>query len=258
MVNLPLVNLWNKKSLIYQFAVFHLKIRFKNTYLGFLWAALEPLLYFTVLYIVFTGIRETSENFAIYLITGVMLFHIFARGTTGGLSSLITNSGIITSLNIRKEFFPVVSTVAVGLLAFVDVGVFFVLMIVFQFIPSWTIILLPIILFLLLLLILGLSYILSIATVYLRDVQIIWGIFAHSLLFVSPIFWYVDEVEGFLLHIHQINPLGQLIELAHKIVINGQIPPLQDWVYTTLFILSIFFVSYFVFHKFENQITEKL
>jgi len=56
-------------------------MRFKNTYLGFLWTAIEPLLYFTVLYVVFTSIRDREETFAIYLITGIMLFHIFARGT---------------------------------------------------------------------------------------------------------------------------------------------------------------------------------
>jgi len=205
---------------------------------------------------VFTGIRETEENFAIYLITGVILFHIFVRGTSGGLSSLMINSGIIQSINIRKEFFPVVSTVAIGLLAFVDVGVFFGLMPVFEFIPSLTIILLPVILLLLIILILGLSYILSIAAPYIRDVQLLWIIFTHSLLFVSPIFWHVDRVDGILLEIQKINPLGQLIEMAHVLVIDGQIPSLNEWLYTTSIIFGIFFVGYFVFNKKADKVAE--
>ena len=253
-----MVNLWSRRSLIFHFALLNLKIRFKNTYLGFLWAAVEPLLYFIILYVVFTEIRETGENFAIYLITGVMLFHVFVRGTSGGLVSLTINRGIIQSMKIRKEFFPVVATIAVGLLAFVDVGVFFGLMPVFQFIPTWTIVLLPIPLILLLILILGLSYILSIITVYVRDVQYFWVIFAHSLLFVSPVFWRLNNVEGILLQVQQINPLGQLIEISHKLVIDGQIPPFNEWLYTTIFVLAIFFFCYFVFHKFENKITEVL
>ncbi len=250
--------MWNSRSLIFHFAILNLKIRFKNTFLGFLWAAIEPLLYFLILYTVFTGIRATSENFAIYLITGIMIFHIFARGTSGGLSSLIIHAGIISSLNIRKEFFPVVATAAVGILAFVDVAVFLSLMPVFEFIPSLTIFLLPIVLLLLLILILGLSYLLSIAAVYLRDIPIMWGIFVHSLLFISPIFWYVDRVEGILLQIHQLNPLGQLIEIAHKLVINGQIPPLGDWLYTASIIFGIFFLGFFVLNKLESRIVEKL
>lgn len=262
MVSFPLIKLWDKRSLVIHFSLLNLKIRFRNTYLGFLWAAIEPLVYFIVLFVVFSEIRDATEDFAVYLITGIMLFHIFARGTAGGASSLILNIGIIQSLNIRKEFFPVVTTVAIALLAFVDVGVFLGIMPVFQFIPSWTIILLPIVLFLLIVLILGLTYFLSIIMIYFRDVQIIWTMFVYTLLFVSPIFWYVNEVEdkgeGILLQIQQINPLGQLIELAHVLVIEGQIPSLGEWMYTTFFILSIFFFGYFVFHKMEDKISEKL
>ena len=246
------------RSLIFHLAILNLKIRFKSTYLGFLWAALEPLLYFIILYVVFTAIRETGENFAIYLITGVMFFHVFARGTSGGLVSLTINVGIIKSVKIRKEIFPVIATIAIGLLAFVDVGVFFGLMPIFQFIPTWTIILLPLPLALLLILILGLSYILSIITVYVRDMQFFWSIFVHSLLFVSPIFWYLDKVDGILLQIQQLNPLGQLIEISHKLVIDGQIPPLNEWLYTTFFVFSIFLLGYLIFKKFEHKTAEVL
>ena len=215
MVFLPIVNLLKTRTSVLYFAILNIKLRYKNTYLGFLWTAIEPLLYFTVLYVVFTSIREREEFFAIYLITGIMLFHIFAKGTSGGLSSLTTNAGIIKSINVNKEFFPVVATIAIGILAFVDVGVFFGLMPVFQFVPSWTIILLPIPLILLGILILGLSYFLSVINVFVKDVQPLWSIFVHALLFLSPIFWRLENVEGFLLQIQALNPLGQLIEIAH-------------------------------------------
>ena len=244
--------------LIFQFAVLNLKIRFKNTYLGFLWAALEPLFYFIILYVVFTSIRDVPQNFAIYLMSGVMLFHIFSRGTSGGLISLTSNAGIIKSVKYRKEFFPVVFTTAIGLLSFVDVAVFLGLMPIFQFIPNFSIILLPIPIILLLFLILGLSYILSIIAAFMRDIQFFWTIFVHSLLFLSPIFWYLKDVNGILLQIHQINPLGQLIEISHSLVIYGQIPPITDWLYTSFFVLAIFLIGYFVFQKFEDKITERL
>ena len=258
MASFPLVNLWNKRQMIFHFAILNLKIRFKSTYLGFLWAALEPLFYFSILYMVFTGIQQTKDDFSIYLLTGIMLYHIFARGTSGGLASLIMNSGSITSLKIQKEFFPIVATVAIGLLAFVDVGVFFGLMPVFEFIPSWTIVFLPLTLGLLLLLILGLSYILSIITVYVKDVQIMWTIFVYALLFVSPIFWYVDDANEILLAIHAVNPLGQLIELAHKVVVFGEIPPLIDWIYASGLVALVFIIGYGVFQKYEKFALEEM
>jgi len=233
-------------------------MRFQSTYLGVIWAAVEPLIYFTVLYVVFTSITESRENFGIYLITGVILFQIFIRGTAGGLVSIRSNSGIIKSLNLRMEFFPVVATAAIALLAIVDIGVFLGLMPVFQFVPSWTIILFPVVLVLLMILVLGISYFLSIASIFLKDIQNIWSIFSATLLFISPIFWYVDDSYGILTQIHQINPLGQLIEIGHQLVINGQIPPLSEWLYTTFFIAAIFFSGYFVFRFYENKAMEEL
>jgi lipopolysaccharide transport system permease protein len=233
-------------------------MRFKNTYLGFLWIGLEPLLYFSVLYVVFTTIRNVKGDFPIYLITGIMIYHIFTRGTTGGLGSLLSNSGIIKSININKEFFPVVSTTAVMILSIVTIGIFFGLMPIFQFVPTYTIFYLPIILPLLFILVLGFSYLLSVVNILVRDIQHIWTILTLGLLFVSPIFWYLDETKGVLLEIQKINPVGQLIEIAHQLVVFGKIPPLQDWLYTTLLVFVVFTIGFIVFKTFEHKIVEEL
>jgi len=76
MISLPLVKLWNDRSLIFHFSKLEIKRRYKESYLGLIWSALEPLFMFIVLYTVITTIREPrGENFAIYLITGVMINH---------------------------------------------------------------------------------------------------------------------------------------------------------------------------------------
>ncbi len=256
--NLPSTQYSNSFSLIFQLALINIRIRYKSTYLGLLWAAIEPLLYFIVLYIVFTSIRSRSDDFAIYLITGIMFFHIFSRGTIGGLISLTTNSSILQSIKVNKEIFPIVATTAAGILAFVSVGVFLGLFPVFQFMPSWTIVLLPIPLLLAIFLILGLSYFLSVVNVFVRDIQNLWQVFVHFFLFFSPIFWTIEEASGILLNIHAINPLGQLIELSHKLVTGNQIPPLNDWLYATSLVAVVFFIGYITFHKLENKITEKI
>lgn len=259
MSNFLLVDLWDKKSIIIHFALLNIKLRFKNTYFGFTWAAIEPLLYFIILYVVFSSIKERNiEDFPIYLITGIMFFHIFNRGSSGGIGSLINNRNILISLNIQKEFFPIASTITIGILAFVDVAVFFFLMPLFQFIPSWTIIFLPIPLFLLILLILGLNFMLSIVNVYARDIQHFWIIFTHALFFVTPIFWYLKDVNGILLTIHNINPLSQLIEIGHQIVIYRQVPPLADWLYSSFLVFIVLTIGFLVFQKLKNKAIEQL
>ena len=257
LVFLPLANLLEKRELILYFSLTEIKIRYKASYLGFLWTALEPLLLFVLLFIVFTTIRDQTENFAIYLIIGVAFYHLFARGTIGGLSSLKVHAGILKSLNVKRELFPVIATGATSILMIVEIGVLLGLMPVFNFVPSWTLILIPITIVFLLLLILGISYFLSVAFVYIRDIQPLWTVFAHSLLFISPIFWYLNEVDGILLEIHKINPLGQIIELTHKIVF-GEIPPLIDWIYASGLVALVFIIGYGVFQKYEKYALEEM
>ena len=124
------------------------------------------------------------------------------------------------------------------------------------FVPSWTLIFLPIILGLFLVLVLGVCYLLSIVYVYVRDIQPVWIVITYALLFASPIFWYISEADEILLSIQNINQVGQIIELTHKAIVFGTVPPLFDWTYTTTFCFGIFLLGYVVFHKLEKNIVE--
>ena len=257
MVSAPLVNLWNRKAAILHFAWLSIKIPFRGTYFGLLWTIIEPLLFFVFLYALFTSIRGLGgkEDFAIYLLTGIVLYHAFARGTQRGMNSLRSNIGVISSIDIRREFFPVVSTTTSTITLLIEIAVLFALMPVFSFIPSWTVVFLPLLLILLIVLILGFSYLLSIISIYVKDFIPFWGIITTALLFLSPIFWYLEDAGGFAVGIQKINPVGQIIELGHKMIF-GQAIPLGDWLYTSAFVFGIFIFGYAVFQKLQKRVVE--
>ena len=258
MGSLPLVDLWGKRSLILHFSLMTTKVRYLGTYMGFLWAILEPLFAFVILYLVFSSIRVSSRpEYPIYLLIGILIFQIFTRGTQNGLTSIRTNAGIIKSINIQKEFFPVVSTGSTAIIMCFQLVVFFILLAFLNYSPDISLILLPIPLLLLLIMILGLSYILSIVYVYIKDIQFAWNIFTYALFFVTPIFWYLDEVGGLLSEIQKINPVGQIMELMHKIIF-GEIPSVQEWAITSIYCIGIFIVGYIIFKKYEGKIAEEL
>ncbi len=258
MVTLPLANIWEKRSLILHFSLMNVKLRYKGTNLGFLWNVLEPLLTFLVLYLVFTNLRERPEDFAIYLLTGIMLYHVFTRGSLAGIGALRRNRNFITTLNIGNEFYPVTIVGSITLTTIVEMAVFVALLSVLSFTPSITLLLLPITIIYMLVLVWGLTYILSILNVYFRDIKPLWAIIVHVMFFITPIFWYVSEVDGFLLDIMKINPVGQIIELAHQVVVFGQVPPLVDWLYTFGFVIGIFFLGFAVFTQYEKKAAEEL
>jgi len=237
----------------------NIKLRFKGTYLGLIWSVLEPLFIFTILFVVFTSIRDSpKEDFAIYLIIGVFFYHLFQRGTSGGLVSLTQNAGILKSIKIKKEIFPVVAAGTTVMFVLVELIAIFGLMPIFNFVPPWTIIFFPVVLALFIFLVLGLTYLLSILYIFVRDIQPVWTVITYALLFVSPIFWFVDDVSGILVEIQKINVFGQVIELAHQIIVFGQIPPLSEWIYTSSIILGIFFLGFALFKKLENKVVERV
>jgi len=254
--NLPLIGLRNQFSFIKYFSVINAKLRYQGTYIGFLWAGLEPLLAFVILYIVFSTIRITThEDFPVYLFSGLIFFQIFTRGTANGLSSLRGHANIIKSININKELFPVTSTGSTLIILVIQISIFFMLLPFLDFIPHWTIILLLLPILLIIILVLGLSYVLSVAHVYFRDISPIWTTFSYALFFVTPIFWYVKDVGGILVMINEINPLGRIIEIVHGIVFN-EIPSLEYIAITFLYVLSIFFIGYYIFQRFEKNVAE--
>ena len=175
-MNLPFLGLRNDWEKIIYFSKMNLKLKFKGTNLGFIWTFLEPLLLFSILYIVFSSIRESDEEyFAIYLITGVMLHNLFSRGSLVGLTCLRDNMPLLLTFKIKREFFPISATGTTTIMLLIELVVFFSLMPIFNFTPSWTMIYFPILLCLFLLLILGLSYLLSITFIFFKDIQFFLG-----------------------------------------------------------------------------------
>jgi len=249
-----LMSIWKKRELIFHSALMNVKMRYKGTNLGFLWNVLEPLLTFVILYVVFTSIRDRPDDFGIYLLTGIMLYHVFTRGTMSGIGSLRSNRNII---RIGNGIFPVISIVSITLTTAVEMAVFLALLPILGFVTSWTIIFFPLVIILMLFLVLGLTLLLSIINVYVRDIQPVWAIVIHALFFVSPIFWYVSNVNELLVDILKINPIGQIIELGHQVVVFGNIPPITDWLYTLAFVAGIFFVGLAIFRKFEIRAVEE-
>ncbi len=258
MISFPIISLFSKREVLFQFSWHNIKSRHAGTYFGILWTMLEPLLLFLLMYVVFTTIRARGdENFAMYLLTGIVLYHTFVKGTTIGMMSLRGNKNILQSINMNKEFFPVSSILTTSIQLVFRMIVFFALMPFFTFVPPFTIIFFPLLLGLLLILILGISYILSIVSVKFRDIQTIWAVVMFGLFFLTPIIWFVDKADDTLLLIHQYNPLGQLVEIGHKLMFN-EIPDVASWAYVSIFCFGIFFAGFYFFKKSEKNLVEVL
>lgn len=251
--------IWHKRSLITLFAFNEVKLRYRNSFLGFLWTFLEPLLMLSVLYFVFTNIFKSQiENYPIFLLLGLIIWYMFSRSTTMGLSSLLDKGSILQKVYFRREIVVISSVLAAFIIMGFEFLAFGVFVAVFHFTPPATALLLPVLLIDLFVLSLGISLLLSVLNVYFRDIKFIWQFLLQAGFFLSPIIYNLNTFSPTMISILKINPLVSLFDIAHDLVMYGSLPNTNATIYLLVSTAVIFLVGYSVFRFKSKGIVQEL
>ena len=132
--------LWRYRELFYFFTWRDIKIKYKQTVLGFLWAVLQPL-FMMVIFTLFFGkaLNVPSQNlpYPVFVFSGLLLWNLFSTGLTGSANSMVNNSAIIKKIYFPRLIIPV-SAILVTLFDFLMAFVLFIpLLIYYQQPLSW-------------------------------------------------------------------------------------------------------------------------
>ena len=103
-VDLGLGELWRARELLYFLTVRDLKVRYKQTFLGIVWAVLQPVMYMVVFTLFFgrlAGLYTPDQPYALLTLTGSVIWLFFANSVTLSSGSLVGSSALIT-----KVYFP--------------------------------------------------------------------------------------------------------------------------------------------------------
>lgn len=151
--------------------------KYKDSTLGLFWSFLNPLLSMIVLTMVFSLIfANTIENFPVYLLSGKLVFDLFANATTGAMDSIKANSEIIKKIYVPKYMFAV-GIVCSEFINFLISLVVLVAVMIFTGAPfHFALIYSPIPLFFLLVLTMGVGLILATATTFFTDIKYLYGV----------------------------------------------------------------------------------
>lgn len=251
--------IWKRRSLIILLAFNDVRIRYRNSVLGFLWSFLEPLLMLGVLYFVFTNIFKNSiPNFPLYLLLGLVFWYMFSRATSMGQTSLLDKSGIIKKVYFRREIIVLSSCLTAFIMMCFEFAAFAFFVIIFHFVPPVTITLLPLLLVDLFVLSFGVSLILSPLTVYFRDIKFIWQIALQAGFFLSPIFYKLDIYPENIRKILEINPLVSILDTSRSLVLYGTLPTALETFYMVISTTVIFIVGYLVFRFKDKRLVEEI
>ena len=251
--------MWKFKGILFNFAISDLKIRYKNSILGILWSLIEPLLMLGVLFFVFsTMFKFEIENFPIYLLLGIICYNFFKNGTTFALNSLTNRSSLMTQIYFPRSIPGISSGVTAAIMLILELVVLGIFMVVLEFTPPITILILPLILALEFLLILGISLPLSVLNVKFKDTEFIWMVVVHAGFFLTPIFYQFDMLPDNIQSILQFSPVVQIVTMAHHVVLYGVLPSINSILYAVGSTSVIMIIGYLIFRKYQSRIVEEI
>jgi lipopolysaccharide transport system permease protein len=251
--------MWKTRGILFNFALYDLKIRYRNSVLGVLWSFIEPLLLLTVLFVVFsTMFRFEIPNFPIYLLLGIVCYRFFQNGTTLALNSLTNRSATITQIYFPRSIPGLSAGITSAIMLIFELMVLGIFMAAFQFIPTITILLLPLVLMLELLLILGIALPLSVLNAKFKDTEFIWGVVLSAGFFLTPIFYQFDMLPEVVRNVLQFSPMVQIVTMAHHVVLYGMLPSVNTILYAVGSISVITVVGYLIFRKYQARIAEEM
>ncbi len=224
---------WRYRELLVNLTRKELKVKYKNSILGFMWSLVNPLLYLVVFSIVFQEIlRANIPYFAIFLLSGLLAWNLFNGGIGAATGSIVGNASLVQKVWFPREILPLASIGATLVHFFLQLIVLVAALIAFRHEPAWGYVpaLLPALLVLLLWTVaLGLA--LSAINVYLRDTQHLLELVLLAWFWFTPIVYPYRQVAdrlGDAAWIMLLNPMVPVVLTFQRVIYNpppGEILP---------------------------------
>jgi ABC-2 type transport system permease protein len=188
-----------------------------GTVLGYLWSLIRPLMLFGVLLLVFTQVfrvgRNEVENYAVYLLMGIVLYTFFSESTSNAVTSVVSQEGVVRKTQFPRAVIPLATSVTALFNLLLNLVIVLVFVLAFGVSPAWTWLLFPVAIAFLFVGAAGVSMALSALYVRFRDVAIIWVVVAQVLLYLTPILYPVNAFgEETKEHLLMVNPLSVIFE----------------------------------------------
>lgn len=212
------------RELLGQLVARDVKLKYRRSFLGYLWSILNPLLIMTVMSIVFSQVfRYEIPNFAVYLLTGQVMFAFMTESTTMAIGSIIGNAALIKKTYVPKYIFTIAKvTSSLVNLIFSLVALWIVMIFTGVNLTPWFL-LFPVVVLELYLFCLGLGLFLAQASVFFRDIQYIYGVLTTAWMYLTPIFYPVSILpEGLNSIVLYWNPMYYYVTQFRDAVLYGQ------------------------------------
>lgn len=217
-------DLWRFRELLGFLAWRDIKVRYKQTTLGILWALIQPavtLAVFTFIFGKLAGMPSGNVPYPLLVLTGLLPWQLFAAAFSNASGSLVANTHLISKIYFPRLIIPL-SSVAVALIDFAVVLVLLAgLYVWWQFMPDWRALLLPLFVALTLVTALGTGLWLTALTVKYRDFRFVVPFLLQVGLFLSPVGFSSTNLPNWR-HVYSLNPMVGAIDGFRWCLLHGE------------------------------------
>jgi len=233
------------------------KLRYQNSFLGYFWTLVKPLMLFGVIYLVFSVfMRYPVDNYPIYLLLGIIIWNFFAEATLIGMNTFLSKRDLVTKIYFSRAALVVASTISSIITLLLNMVVFFVFLFFSGVRPGPEAFFFVLYLVELYLIVTGVTFILASLYIHFRDVQHIWEILLQVGFWLTPIIYPITIVPVVYHRLIFLNPLARIIEYSRDIFIRHHIPDIGLNLVLGAMTLVIFFGGYAIFRTQQSKIAE--
>lgn len=252
--------LLKRKDLLFYLVKSGLKADNRNSYLGYFWWLLDPLLNVLVYYFLIGIIlNRGGENFAVFLVIGLVAWRWIQTTINSSAKSIIRYSSIINQVYLPKSIFPISITFtqmfnfAFGLIV---VAIFLTF---YGVIPGWQVVYLPLIILTQLIFLLSLGMVLAYITVFVRDIDHLLSHITRIFFYASPIIWEGGRLKDTdFAFVVDYNPIAIIVDSYRNVLMYQNNPNLVGLAVIFIISILVFNLMILFYSKNEHKIIKAL
>lgn len=233
--------------------------KYKKSVLGILWSYLNPLLQLLVYAIVFPLIlKMTQEHYVIFVCSGLIPWTFFTTVVTQSTGIIVANSNIVKKVYFPREILPISVTTSAAVNFLISTIIILAFVMFSGLGITKYVIFYPVVLLVQYVLCLGISFIVSSITVYLRDLEHLIGIAIMLMFYLTPIVYSSKTLPPQYAFFMKLNPMAHIVEGYRSIFYYQQLPDFKNLI--ILFVLSVVLsiIGYLIFKKLEKRFAEEI
>ena len=252
-------NIKNYRDLIIVLTNKEIKIRYKNSLLGYFWSIANPLAFSFVFFIAFKVVMKIDmENYTLFLISGLFPWQWFSNSLNASPMIFLGNASIIKKVNFPRNIIPL-ATILQDMIHFIlAIPVITIFLFIYHKSPSLSWLYgIPFLLSIQLLMVYGLSLMVSSINLFFRDMEKLVGILITLVFYFTPIIYPEKMIPERLQYLINFNPLAPLMISWRNMFLNGTVEPVYLTV-SSLFAIVAFAAGFTVYRKLSWKFAEVL